>query len=237
MAKLESAAEVIEIVKSGKYVNEVNAKRGVGRTRLSQAEKAKVFKFIEEFFGSGGEAPRSTSLRPGKRMAKVAKKKKVGKKAGRRVEPDPSDFEEELETTEAPAEEEEEAPSRKVTKKKVTRHQGTLSISPSEVKTVADVIQVVDSTVQSSVSVINALRQADEASKSGDISKGIELVKQALEGAARVLHTQVVVPLLNSSGGADQNVAARLEAVVAASSIGVAPEGSLPQPPFGVTGV
>src|SRR5690606_39037240 len=91
--------------------------------------------------------------------------------------------------------------------KKVARTKGVLAISPSEVRTVADVLQVVDSTVQGSVRVLTALKQANELSSSGDISKGVSLVKQSLEGAAQVLHSQVVMPLLNSNQSSDSAVA------------------------------
>lgn len=235
MSRLESAAEVIEVIKSGKYANEVNAKRGVGRTRLSGAEKTKVFKFIDEYFQEGGSKPSAgQGLRPGKRVAKVAKKKKVGKKVTRRAAPEPEDYEEET-TEETPDESTDEAPApRSSTKKKVTvvREKGTLGISPSDVKTVADLLQVVDSTVSRSVRVIEALKQAHEVSPTGDIGEGIRHVKQALEGAAMVLHNQVVVPLLSSHQGADPSVQSRLEAVVSASTAGVAPE----QSPLGVIG-
>lgn len=228
MAKLESAKELIALIESGKYENKVNAQRGAGRTRLPQSEKDKVFAFIESYWPDDGVTTKVSKKKKvaGKKFTRMAKKasKKVTRRAS--VAPDPDDFEEgELEETEAEVEgATEEAPKRgkkKASKKVVAKNKtpaGALPISPSEVKTVGDILALVDSTVLASVSVINALRQADDICKSGDITKGIEKIKQTLEGTANLLFQAVVTPLAHAGNQADPEVAARLEQVVAAST-------------------
>jgi hypothetical protein len=222
MAKLASAAEFNALVDSGKYENKVNAQRAAGRTRLPDAEKKKVFAYIEQAFPDDGTAP---AKKPGKKAAKKTAKKAAKKVAAKAVA---------TETATAPTAAAAAAPapvakpSKRLAKKASKRGKvrstgaaktppGTLPLAPREVNTVADVLQTVDSTVQRSVSIINALKAADEISKSGDISKGIERIKLTLEGAANLLHDQVVMPLSNASNQADPEVIQRLEQVVAAS--------------------
>lgn len=231
MAKLESADEFIELVKSGKYETKVNAQRGCGRTRLSDSEKKKAFAFIDKYFPDDGTAP-APAAKPGKkkvaakkftRMAKKVKKKKASRVAAPVELEEDTDVEEEEPDVDAPDEEEAEAeeakPARRVKKKASKRSPaGALPISPSEVKSVGDVLTLVDSTVKSSVSVINALRQAHEVSSSGDIDKGIQSIKLALEGVANLLYQSVAVPLASTSHQADPEVAARLTQVVAATA-------------------
>lgn len=225
MARLESADEFIAQVKNGKYENKVNAQRGAGRTRLSDKEKEKISAYLDQHFGSSADDAPKTGKKTSK---KVAKKKKASKKVTTRASTPPP-----APAVTAPTAVEEETsvaakPGKKkkkvLAKKKVTSQAkskpapGTLPISPKEADSVADVLQVIDGTVNKSVSIINALKTADELSKSGDITKVVETVKKALEGAAHLLHQSVVAPLAHAGAHADPEVAARLEQVVAASA-------------------
>lgn len=227
MAKLQSAAEFNAQVDAGKYANKVNAQRAAGRTRLPDAEKKKVFAYLETYFGAGGGE--TTAAKPSKKASK-----KAAKKAAKKVAAKPPAAVTEAPATPAPVAAA-PAPAGKVSKrtaKKAASRRGkvkasgsgqskappgTLPISPSEVNSVADVLSVVDSTVQRSERVIEALKRADELSKSGDINKGVEKVKRALEGAADLLLSRVVAPLSNASNDVDPEVAQRLEQVVAAA--------------------
>lgn len=239
---IESAKDFIALVDSGKYLNGVNAKRGAGRTGLSAAEKEKVFAYIDNVFPPEERAaakPAKKVVAGGKKLVRMAKvaKKKPGRKP-REAAPDVEEAEaevEEVEKTETAQEEKAEAaaptPAKGLQGKKglakkmastlAKKMASTLAISPSEVKTVADVLQLVDSTVQSSVSVINALRAAHEISNKGSIEAAIEKIKQTLEGAATMLHNNVVAPLSNTTNQPDPAVAARLEQVVSASANGL----------------
>src|SRR3972149_9214567 len=217
MAKLESAEEFKALLESGKYENKGNAQRGAGRTRLPDGEKKKIWAYIDAHFGADGSSPPKASKKTSKKVAKKKASKKVTAKP-----PAP---------TEAASAETAAKPGKKrmAKKKKVAAKKpaaaapkapppGTLPISPKEVDTVAGVLEVIDGTVSKSVSIIKALQQADELSKYGDITKGVETVKLALEGAARLLPKSVVGPLTPVGGQADPEVAARLEQVVAASA-------------------
>lgn len=235
MAKLQSAAEFNAQVDAGKYANKVNAQRAAGRTRLPDAEKKKVFAYLETYFGAGGGE--TTVAKPSKKASK-----KAAKKAAKKVAAKPPAAVTEVPATPAPVAAAAPAPvgkvSKRTAKKAASRRgkvkasgsgqskapPGTLPISPSEVNSVADVLSVVDSTVQRSERVIEALKRADELSKSGDINKGVEKVKRALEGAADLLLSRVVAPLSNASNDVDPEVAQRLEQVVAAAQ-------PLPPPP------
>lgn len=228
MAKLETASQFIELVESGRYTNEVNAKRGAGRTRLSKAEKDKVFAFIEKYFNGGASA---TASKPGKKASKkVRAAKKVAVRKPARAAQEDEGAEELLEDEEVEEVEDQDedkvpesgevAPKKKATSKRGPKGKaapGSLPLAPNEAKTVADVLQIVDSTVHSSVSVINALKQANEVSNSAPIDAGIERIKLALEGAAKILYNSVMTHLASSTPSADPDVASRLEAVVAAS--------------------
>lgn len=225
MAKLESAAEFIALVESGKYETKVNAQRGCGRTRLTDTEKKKAFAFIDKYFPEDGSTPaakpsKKVVMQGGKKLTRMAKKaKKVGKKVRAVVpvedyeEPAQDESEEEVADEETPK-------SGKKAKKKAARRApaGALALSPGEAKSVADILTIVDSTVASSMSVINALRAAQEVSSGGDINRGIELIKLTLEGTANLLHQSVVTPLAGTVQ-ADPDVAARLSQIVAASEV------------------
>jgi hypothetical protein len=236
MAKLESADEFIANVKANKYENKVNAQRGAGRTRLSDKEKEKIFAYLDQHFGEGGTTAAPKAAKPGKVGKKRVAKKVAKKKASKKVTARPAA------PAEAAAPEQTASPVAKTgkKKKKVSKKAapaaakpppGTLPISPSEVNSVAGVFEVIDGTVTKSVSIIKALQQADELSKSGDITKGVETVKLALEEAARLLHKSVVAPLTHIGAQADPEVAARLEQVVAASAPLVAHQESYTHPP------
>lgn len=215
MAKIETAEEFKALLQEGKYTSKVNAQRGAGRTRLSQAEKKKAFDAIDAYFG---ESTPVATPKASKRMAKVAKKKKASKKA-KATRPAEATAPPPAAATPAPK----AAPKKKVASKgpaKVQKQpEGTLPISPSQVSTVADVLQLIDGTVTSSVSVITALQRANELSGSGDITEGVKAVKAALTNAAHLLHQQVVAPLAKVGTQVDAEVANRLEQVMGAASV------------------
>lgn len=194
-----SADEVIALIKSGKYENAVNARRGVGRTSLSEADKTKVAAFINKFFGEEG-----ATAKPAKKAAKRAAKK-ASKKVARAAATTPPKAGKKKATRKAAAAPAEEAP-------------GTVPISPTEVDSVASMLTLIDSTVSKSVSIINALQRAEELSKTGDITAGVSKVKEALVGAAQLLHKSVLSPLQNTHAQSDPETTARLAQVVHASN-------------------
>jgi hypothetical protein len=236
MAKLETADQFIEQVKNGKYETKVNAQRAAGRTRLSDGEKKKAFAFLDKHFGVDA-APASTTPKTSKRLAKVSRKKKVT----RPKKTTPS----EVAVTE-PAAAAASKPA-KTAKKVVTKTrkapveaapEGTLPISPSEVNSVADVLKLIDSTVSQSVSIVGALRTANDLHEAGDIATGVSTIKLALVGAAQLLHQNVVAPLNRAGTQADAEVAQRLQEVINASVDGPAQQnasvqhaGYVPPPP------
>lgn len=194
-----SADEVIALIKSGKYENAVNARRGVGRTSLNDNDKAKVAAFINKYFGEEGG-----SAKPSKKVAKKAAKK-ASKKVARAAATTPPKAGKKKVSRKAAAAPAEEAP-------------GTLPISPTEVDSVASMLTLIDSTVTKSVSIIGALQRAEELSKSGDITAGVSKVKEALVGAAQLLHKSVLSPLQHTTAPADPETTARLAQVVHASN-------------------
>jgi hypothetical protein len=221
MAKLETAAQFISLMKEGKYESKVNAQRAAGRTRLSDAEKQKAFAAIDAHFGGDAAAA----------PAKKTGKKKAAKKASKKVTAKPP-----AETSgatpfvaPAPAAKKAKKKAAKKASKKVARRAapptveaaapGTLPMSPSEVNSVADVLKVIDSTVAQSVGIMNALQRADEINKSGDISEGVKYVKSSLVGAAQLLQESVVDPLRKAGSQTDAEVASRLQRVVESTSV------------------
>lgn len=202
---MSASSEFINGVKEGAYASKTNAQRAIGVWSRhnkwgSAAEMKRAKEFVEGFTFSGVSA----APKPGKKASKkVAKKaaKKVGKKAGKKV-------------------------GKKAGKKKVTRRasqeetpQGALGSLPATVKTVGDILRVVDSTVASGVRTLDALRQAKDLSSEGDISAGVESVKRALIGIGSILNEQVVSPLSATYSASPQDVAVaeRLSQVVAAT--------------------
>lgn len=214
MAKLESAAEFEKYLKEGKYESKTNAQRAAGRTRLPESEKKKAFAAIENHFGpDDGAAPaKKASKKAGKKAAKKAAKKVASRPA--------------VDT--APAAAPSDKPGKKAKKKAAAKKKvsssskpppGTLPISPSQVENTGGLLLLIDGTVNKSVSIIDALKRANELSGEGDISQGVLAVKHALIAAAQLLQRNVVAPLHNAGGQADADVTARLEQVVASSSV------------------
>lgn len=231
MAKLASAEEVIELIKSGKYASKTNAQRGAGRTRISKPEKDKVFAFINSYFPDDGSAPAKPSKKVGKKASKKVAKKAVAKAAVAKPAAAPKP----------------EKQAKKVTKKKVVRQarqlqaddekssetpEGTLPISPSQVSTVADILKLVDSTVNKSVSIMNALQRVKEFGTEADISEGVTGIKDALTGAARILNQSVIAPLTKvAATKSDPEVTQRLEQVATAAAAVPSLAPPLPSPP------
>jgi hypothetical protein len=229
MAKIETAAQFKALMVDGKYENKINAQRAAGRTRLPDGEKKKAFAAIEEHFGSDGSSAAAAAPKPSKKVAKkaakkAAKKKAVAKPATPVATPTP------VAAAPASAPAGKKKAKKKAGKKKVVGRKptgtpveeaaappGTLPISPSEVTSVAGVLQVIDSTVTQSVGIARALQQADEINKTGDISAGIQYVKNTLTRAAQLLQESVVDPLRKAGTQADPEVASRLQAVVASA--------------------
>lgn len=231
MAKIETAAQFKALMESGKYENKINAQRAAGRTRLKDTEKQKAFAAIEAHFGAD-PAPAAAAAKPakkaGKKAAKKAGKKKVAAAApattATPVVPAPATS---PPTTKKVAK---KVAKKKAGKKKVSGRKavaappeetgappGTLAISPSEVTSVAGMLQVIDSTVKQGVSIAMALQQTHEINQSGDISEGIQFVKTTLTRAAQLLQESVVDPLRKAGAHADPEVASRLQAVVASA--------------------
>lgn len=233
MAKLASADEFKKLVESGKYENKVNAQRAAGRTRLPESEKKKIWAYLDAHFGADGDAP----AKPGKKAGKKASKK-AGKKLHKRV------AERAVAKAAAPATPAPTTvpaavakPGKKVTRKAAKKTTaadggppGTLPISAAEADSVAGLLLLVDSTVTKGVSIINALKLANELSSEYPIGKGVNQVKLALEGAAHILNQNVISPLVNAGTQADAEVAARLEQVVAASNDPSLPMVAPPEP-------
>lgn len=239
MAKLASAAEFKALLDSGKYESKTNAQRAAGRTRLSDGEKKKAFAYIDAHFGADGSPPPAASPKKvSKKVSKKASKKVAAKKVAAKAAPStppPA-------PAPAPAPAAEAAPpatpkaskrvakkaSKKAAKKKVAARApraeaspppGSLPISPKEVETAGDMLLLIDSTVSKGVSIIDALKRADELSKHGDISEGVAMVKSAFIGAAQLLQKTVVAPLHQTvPQTADVEVTARLAQVVQASN-------------------
>jgi hypothetical protein len=234
MSKLETAAQFISQMEEGRYENKINAQRAAGRTHLPEGEKKKVAIAIDAHFG--GETSAAAPKKVGKKAGKKAKKKASKKVATHQAAATPTPPASVVSTPAVPSPHGKKAKKKAVAKKKVTASakppQGSLDISPTQVQSVADVLKVIDSTVVQSVSIMNALQRADEINKSGDISEGVRVVKQALVGAAQLLQNSVVAPLRHAGSQADAEVAQRLEQVVNASQASLPHElPPLPLPP------
>jgi hypothetical protein len=237
MSKLASAAEFNALVDSGKYESKTNAQRAAGRTRLSDAEKKKCFAHIEAVFGADGSPPAAAPKKVAKKAAKKAAKKVAAKKTAPAAAapaltpaltpapaPAPAPAAAPLPTGKRMAK---KAKKKAAGKKKVAARApraeaapaGTLPITPSQVETTGDMLKLIDSTVGNSVSIIEALQKADALSKTGDISEGVKVVKEALTGAARLMQQAVVAPLHQTvAPAADPETLSRLEQVVRASN-------------------
>jgi hypothetical protein len=239
MSKLASAAEFNALVDSGKYESKTNAQRAAGRTRLSDAEKKKCFAHIEAHFGADGTpAPVvAAAKKASKKVSKKASKKVAAKKKVSAVAPVPTQTapvaapEPAAEAAPAPTPKASKRLAKKVAKKKASKKvaarapraeasppPGTLPISPAQVETTGDMLKLIDSTVTQGVSILGALKRADELGPGG-ISEGVETVKKALVGAAQLLQKTVVAPLHQTVAPvADAEVTARLAQVVQASN-------------------
>lgn len=228
---IKTVEEFVGILKSGKYESSVNAQRAAGRTQLSAPAKKRVFEAIASYFKNGPHPGASSAYK----AAKTSKKKTSKKTKRLSIVPvlaaaDPS---------EAAARSKKKAPKKKKAsakgKLKSKGPVGTLSLSPNQVDSVADVLRVIDSTVNSSVSIIAALQKADALNSSFSIEEGVNKVKEALVGTAQLLNQSVIMPLSNAGPQTNPEVAGRLEQVMSASHTAAAQiyngQAELPPPP------